>query len=334
MNLKQHYAALLIAFCLFSIGSISSAFAQDADSAVTATVTPPFPKPFQKVVITLVSYATDLNRASINWAVEGKSVLSGNGANKLTITMGDVGQTTKVRVTITPPGIPPISKDIFLTPGDVDIVFETVDSYVPPFYRGKALPASESVVRAVAIPDMKSGGVRLKSENLVFQWKRNGNADAANSGFGKNSYIFRGGFAGSAEQIEVVASTVDGTVASQGSRTLTIGEPMLLLYENRPLEGIHYEEALPARLSLLNKEIHITAAPYFFSVENAKKQGISFTWLIDGREVPGTPTDRSALVVRAPENARSVSDIVLQAVSTKRLLQSMEANFSARFDIQ
>ncbi|MBX4216190.1 hypothetical protein KW797_04555 [Candidatus Parcubacteria bacterium] len=317
---------LLLLSLLFAVAA--SAVAQEAD-IVTANITPPFPKPSERVVISLVSYATDLDRATIAWTVDGKNALSGTGETELALTMGKAGETKRVQALITPPGLPALVKEVFLTPGDVDIIVEAVDAYTPPFYRGKALPSSEAQMRAVAIPNMQNNGSRLKSENLVYQWRHNGAADAKNSGFGRNAYLFKGGFEGTSDKVEVTASTVNGEIAAQGNRAVNIGAPLVAFYENRPLEGVHYEEALPSKFSLLNDELSITAVPYFFSAAN--KNSLTYVWLMNGRESAPTPGDRSALVVRAPKGTSGTAEVVLEARHEKKLLQSTQGSFSIKF---
>jgi len=45
-----------------------------------------------------------------------------------------------------------IDKEIVIEPAQLDILWESTDSYVPPFYEGKALPSIESTIKVVALP--------------------------------------------------------------------------------------------------------------------------------------------------------------------------------------
>ncbi len=327
--LKHIFAISFVVIGVFFMAAV--ALAQIGDQGqISVTITPEIPGPFQRVTITLVSFAVDLDRSTITWSVDGKGALIGRGEKKLVLSAGDIGETKRLRVSVNSPTAGVITLDLSITPGEVDLIWEAVGSYVPPFYRGKALPSSESPIRVVALPNMKSGGAKIKAESLVYRWRRNDKTELDPSGFGKNTFNFKGGYAED-EGIEVVAGTLDSGLVSQGKIFISIGEPFIAFYENRPLEGIHYEEALPAQLVLPNQEIKLAAEPYFFSLKNKDKNSLSFTWLIGDKEVPGTEEDSSAITLRAPKDQSGISSMALSVKHASKLLQEKDKTMIIRF---
>jgi chaperonin GroEL len=136
--------------------------------------TPDFPSAFENVTIRLSSNATDLNRYRISWTVNGAATKSGIGERVLSVKTGAFGEAVVISATIALPA-GPVTKVIRLVPEDATILWEAIDSTVPPFYKGKKLPAPEAIVKLTAIPNFRSeGGRSTSSDNAVYIWKRNG----------------------------------------------------------------------------------------------------------------------------------------------------------------
>ena len=183
--MKRIALALLVLAGFFCTGI--SAFAQNA-SDVSVTLSPENPGPNQSVTITLVSYSVDIESADIEWTKDNGSPTGGIGSTTYTFTTKALGVPTNITVTIDPVGSARITKTITVKPMSADILWQATDSTVPPFYRGKAMPTSESEVKFVAIPDVQStSGGLISGRSLVYDWSENYNADAADSGYGKDS---------------------------------------------------------------------------------------------------------------------------------------------------
>ena len=101
-------------------------------------IIPNYPEPNTVVFINLTLYTDDLNSADINWYKDGKSVLSGKGETKYSFRMGGVGEETTIEIKIKLLSGASFSKSFTLNPASVNLVWEA-NSFVPPFYKGKAL---------------------------------------------------------------------------------------------------------------------------------------------------------------------------------------------------
>ncbi|MEK7581850.1 MAG: hypothetical protein AAB488_00765 [Patescibacteria group bacterium] len=323
---------LLLFVLVFLLFFIAQVFAQTTgNSQVSLSLNPEQPGPRQKTTARLVSYAMDLNRASITWVLDGKKILSGIGEKEFSFVTGEVGETSDINVSIGSTPLGTITKSLSLTPGEIILIWEASDSYTPPFYKGKALPPAQGNIKIVAIPNIKSGGLLIKPENLVYKWRRNDKAVEANSGFGKNTLVIRNGYTDLVEKIEVTASPSSGDTTAFGRAIIALIDPQIILYENRPLEGVYYESMLPERFTLDNEEIKINAEPYYFSSPDKEKSALLFSWVINGEKTLGDKSDPGALSLRIDNGASGASNISLGVKNKVSFLQDANTNLIIKF---
>ena len=155
---------------LFFVGSIANAQLPGAASIVTIQVIPKIPAPNQEVLVTLESFSADLNRAEIVWFLNGKRQQRGTGLKTLQFKVGEVGSSSRLNITITTQTGKIINEELIFRPADVDILL-TAHTYIPPFYRGRALPSSKSKITLTAVPKfVTTNGTRLSPDNLVYTW--------------------------------------------------------------------------------------------------------------------------------------------------------------------
>lgn len=113
------------------------------EGEIEVKTNPSNPQPYQNVTITLSSYATDLNKAIISWQGESGTLISGIGKTSYSFTAGGPNTTTIFSINIKPTGsMSTITKRVVIAPSEIEIMWEAVDGYTPPFYKGKSLPIS------------------------------------------------------------------------------------------------------------------------------------------------------------------------------------------------
>ncbi len=318
-NGKRFIAALVFSFLSFSFAA-QAQFTSDSD--ISVTVTPEIPGALVNTTITLSSFATDLNIATISWSANGQTVLSGIGKKIYTFKTGPIGSTTTIEATIAIPGIPLIVKKIAISPLEADLLWEAVDSYVPPFYKGKALPSSEALIKVVALPNIRTtDGVKLKPGDFTYNWTHNYNSEAAQSGYGKNYFTFRHSYLNDEEKVDMSLATIKGGYQAGNSVTLAIGAPKILFYENDPQLGVRYAKAIGSggNFSVGPRGISIDAEPYFFSPKNILSSDLDFDWTINNQEVT-RPAIKNILSVR-PESD-GLAKIDLSVASRSKIFQS------------
>ncbi len=322
----------VLAFAFLSILiSPANALAQSLlDSSFTANdvsveLSPEIPAPNQTLTISLTSYTVDLDKARMTWTQDGKIKNSGTGIKEFSVQVGDVGSTTTIDVSIVINGLNRFDKRIVVSPSEVDMLWEAVDSYVPPFYEGKALPSSEAVIKVVAIPNNKTNNTDIQTGNFVYNWKKNFAADQSASGFSKNSYVFKASYLNAEETISANAASVSGNSGGEGSVTIVTGKPKIIFYEDAAGIGPVYASALNQGYRLTNNEATVVAVPYFFSVSNPAAKDLLYRWSINNNNID-TPSPANTLVIKsAGETGQAKVGLHLESAS--KLFQSIDQTF-------
>lgn len=297
---------------------VSSAINQND---ITVKVNPQIPGPNEDTTITLSSFIINLDKSDVQWIVDGKSVRSGTGDKSFMVTTGGVGSTITVVAIIKTPNTPTITKQVILRPAEIDILWEAIDSYVPPFYRGKTMPASESRIKVAAIPNMKNAtGGALKSTDLVYTWKRNFSTIQANSGFAKNSFTFTNSYLNPKEDISVIVSGVSNNTTADASITITPVAPKILFYEQSPLYGTRYQTALTQAFTMNTNETGLVAEPYYFSSKNISNPDLTYAWTVNNSKVT-SPYPKNILPVQKGTTGGSAK-VNLSIESMSKLFQT------------
>ncbi|MFA5933996.1 MAG: hypothetical protein WC795_02125 [Candidatus Paceibacterota bacterium] len=282
----------------------TAAHAQSAiiNNSVFVSVSPESPQPFKNTSITLTSFSLDLDKSNIIWSLNGKTSLSGIGKKSFSFTTGAVGTVSTIDIAITI-GSNRVDKKVIIQPTSIDLLWEALDSYTPPFYKGKAMPIKESQIKVVAIPNTKTPTGQVKPENLVYNWKQNFSSSQSSSGYGKSSFIFRNDYLNPSDQISLEASAVSQGFSAAADLVITPGKPSIVFYEKNPLRGVDYAKALTNSFNMQGDETTIVAEPYFFSLKNGREgRELIYSWYINNEQT-GTIDKMSELLVRAGDQS-------------------------------
>lgn len=300
--------------------------------SVGVSVTPESVSPGDLVTIELESFSTDLNRAEIVWVVDGITLLQGVGQKEYSLSAKGLGEQTKVEITINTTNGIPVLKTVFINPQSIDLLWEAIDSYTPPFYKGKALPSRGALIKTSVLPFLKgSRGTFSNPNSLVYNWEQNYKPYPSVSGYGKSFYVFRNTFLQKEELLKVKVSTVDGTLTASNSVNLSFFNPEILFYEKKPAIGVLFNESKNQGLTLTENEISLLGVPYFSSTKT--KVGVldgtlSLTWKINDSFVSSDRPD--VLTVRKPEGESGYSVINFE-VESPYLYQNKEESLRVSF---
>lgn len=321
----------LLVFASYFFVQTRFALAETSDFSVEAT--PESPKSFETITLSLRSFAFDLNRSVISWTVNGKTALSGIGKTSFSFQTGKAGTSYTIDISVKDSGLGVLTKRLSFRVGEVDLLWEATDSYVPPFYKGKAMPASQGSVKLVAVPNLFSGNKKLSPDELVYRWKRNDKYRELNdqSGYGKRSVLISGNLIKSGESVLVEASSLNNGSAGQGSASFSYENPLIVFYEDRPAEGVGYNRAIGGEFNLPNKESTILAVPYFFSAKTKESKAISYSWRVGDKSVSGTDGNRSFITLREEGGNQGSEDVSLSINHVSRVLQEATAGFTVNF---
>jgi hypothetical protein len=274
-------------------------------SALTISANPTYPGPNSVVQLTAESPLLDLQDSDVEWTVNGTAAGAGQS---ISVPLGALGSEVNVAVSVSGP-TGNDSATLAIVPTSIDLLWES-NSYVPPFYKGRAAPGSSSMIRVLAIPHFVStGGTAIPSSDIDFTWKVNDAIDEAQSGIGESSAVFPAGVLYSTDNIDVVAQSTDGTLSGEASISVRTGDPELVLYEDNPLFGVMYHQALPSSSTASESEDSFAAVPYFASATSANDPSLAYQWTVNGSSVATDPQDPSEITIDA--QSADVADITL-----------------------
>ncbi len=288
---------------------------------------PENPAPKTSTTVRLTSFGVNLTSASIRWTVDGKVVLTGIGATSYTFTTKTSGSATAISVTVTPAVGEPVTAKNSIVPGGADILWQAIDAIVPPLYRGKALPTTESTIRYVAMTDIRSATGRIASGDLVYTWRHNNTLNQKASGYGKFSHTVQGSYLDSSQKVDVEITSKDETITANSSVSIGTVTPKIVWYTTSSLYGPRFDKALVGNHIVSGSDVSLLAMPYFFSPNNPTSPRLSYVWSINGQntETPSTP---NMLFLRKEEGGEGLARIGLSIENVSTLFQEASANLA------
>jgi hypothetical protein len=323
--------------CVVGIAlSPNAAFA--ALDLISFQTNPKTPGPNQLVTVSLQSYAIDLDSANLTWYVDKEVVANGIGEKSIQTMVKDLGETVTINVVILAANSARYDKQFLLRPIEVDLLWEA-DTFVPPFYKGKALPTYKSIVKLSAIPRFNT--FSSNPSRYSYAWTAN-QIQNLEQGIGKQSVLVPMKYSGSSVPIEVTVTdlsalgdttgTTSATRLNNGSamQRIVAINPLLLFYEDAPLLGVRFNQALSGGVTTNGTSFTLRAVPYFFSNDDIVNANLSYTWQQD-RQKLNPSMDPNILVLGKEGTAAQVSTIGLLIQNSKRILQSANAGVTINF---
>lgn len=297
---------------------------------ITFHTDPETPGPNQAVTISLESYAVDLNSAHITWYIDKAVVKDGIAATSIRTATKDFGGTVTVNAVITAGDGARYDKQFLLKPIEIDLMWEA-DTFVPPFYKGKALPSYKSTVKVSAIPRFNT----LSSNPFAYsyQWTAN-QIQGLGGGLGKASAIVPMKYSGSPVpvSVKVIDPSGEGADGSSGTmrQNVVAVDPKLLFYEDAPLLGTRFERALTGIAHTEGTSFRVRAVPYFFSTDDMENGNLVYSWQKDSARL-ASGLDPTTLVIGKVGTAEESGAVQLSVQNRKRILQTAAAAFTVNF---
>lgn len=317
-------------FSWFFISLTTSLSAQSFINLTSSmTLFPEHPKPYTTVTVKYESFSFDTDRALLTWSVNGKEVLSGIGELTLRVPLGGEGSVTRVGVVVRPNEGGTVRDQILITPAFVSLVWEATDTYVPPLYKGKALPSEGGLVRVVALPSFYSGTTPYNPKTINYQWSINGERVKALSGVGKQTLETKLNYFENENIIEVVASTFDGLQSAEESLSIapTRINPRFYIYD--PLLGVDFSKAFTKRVEI-TKPTSFVYEPYYISNKDITSPNIETTWALNG--LPVEPDEYRVISMTPKPDSSGVGTLSVTIEQTKKYLQKAESALQIVFN--
>jgi hypothetical protein len=209
-----------------------------------------------------------------------------------------------------------------ITPVRIDLITEAM-TYVPSFYRGRALAVEELPVRFIALPHTQRV---LSPSEYTYQWELN------------NSVLFGGPIKGKYaidmpmpryddHILKVTVFDPQGHIVGTVAQNLSSAHPELHFYEQNILTGVQFR-ALSDTHILIGDEVTLTAQPFFIA-ERLDQNLVAFTWNIDGKEV--SPGDVPHEITLRKTGASGSANITAIATSQSTIPRIIEDSLTVSF---
>lgn len=203
----------------------------------------------------------------------------------------------------------------------VTLVWEA-DTYVPPFYKGKALYVDGADARILALPRADLGD----PSSLVYVWKINGRIEDSASGAGRNYFVFRPDVFGGSPLI-VAEVYKDTEKVAVGAVRVPQVEPEVVIYPELPLAGILFGNT-PSNVE--GDEITLEAYPLFFSARSKQDPALTYRWNINDERVANPSGNTGRLVLRSEAGGAVRVDALIN--NTRRVLEDARGTVSLTFE--
>lgn len=338
MRTAQTYLSptLLLALSLL-FGSV--AYAQttsfdippDPRTIVHIVADPQNPSPGDTVHLSLTGGSfLDLADSTVTWSVNGRSVAKGTGITTFDMVMGALGTESDVSVSVVAPDGTESDDSIAIIPTHIDLLMDS-DSYTPPFYRGRALPSTGTQLHLQARVYFKhTDGALIPSSSIIYTWSRNGEVIGSVSGVGHSSVTIPAPMLYGTDTISVKAISMDNTLSGTASIKIASVDPVLTLYENHPLFGIIYHQAMSANTFIPDSEMTFAAIPYFAQAQSANDAHLQYAWQVNSAPVAGNDSHVSEITINA-DNFKGPATINLSITHTTNFLINPSGSWSVSF---
>lgn len=175
------------------------------------------------------------------------------------------------------------------------IPFWRASAYAPADFLGKIFPIEKSIIEASF--EILSGGKQVDLSKKRIMWVVNGNE--ISEGINKKSVTFKNyAFAGENMAVDVRIFNPGGQ-ADTYSFVIPVASPRLVIESPYDKEG------------LADKNINLTALPYFFNVGSPRE--LIFSWAVNGVSPEGNANEPEQLSVTIPDTIPPGVNITVEA---------------------
>ncbi|PIR84179.1 hypothetical protein COU18_00280 [Candidatus Kaiserbacteria bacterium CG10_big_fil_rev_8_21_14_0_10_51_14] len=320
----------LAAALFFSFPAYAQVGLPGIENSVLITYSPVYPEPGDAVRLSAQSSILDLSKSNVLWRVNGKVIAQGTGVTSADVTLGALGVATNVEVSVAAQDDIVASAQATIIPTELDLLVDS-DSYVPPFYRGRAYISPGTRVILRAIPQFKRpGGSYVSDTNINFTWKKNGEVIGSASGRGRSSAVITAAHLFGTERITVEARSTDGLFAHEASYSLSPLQPTLMLYQDHPLFGLMYHQALGPTNFIPDVEMTFVAVPYFAEAQRPEDFALIYAWRVNGKAIPSSAASPNAITINA-ENSSGRALLGLELTHATNYFLDAKGSWSITF---
>jgi hypothetical protein len=210
------------------------------------------------------------------------------------------------------------------------LLWQAEDSYVPPFYKGKALPTPDSKVKVVAMPEVKNGTQMVNPINMVYVWKQDYTNNQDGSGYGKNFFTYTNDYLDNSNNVSVTASTTDQQYSSGASINIGTYQPKIEFYKDDANLGTLWENTLPDGHAIQGDEV-MEAAPYFISPQDLRIPSLTFSWFINDAAIAVNVFNKNLMPLKVQPGTSGTSIIRLEINNDDKIFETASKEISVSF---
>lgn len=328
MNLKFLSSFFITIFIIF--GTLLPLRVDSASqNSILVNIIPENPAPNENVNITLSSYTSNLDSVLITWFLDGKKTSGGVGKKSFSLNAPASGKETVVVATVSLPD-GNIEKRIIVRPSIMVLLWQANDSFVPPFYKGKAMPTGDSEIKVVSMPEIRNNGNLVDINNMTYSWKLDYTNNQGSSGYGKNYFIYNNDYLDDVNNVSVVANTLDQKYSSEANIDIRTTEPKILFYKNDTNMGTLWEKSLSSGHRIENDEI-IEAAPYFISPKEIRTPTLVWKWSINNNLIEVLDFRKNLIPLKTQTGVSGTAKIKLEINNTDKVFQTATKEINVEF---
>ncbi len=320
-------ATILLIVLLFSF---HTTYAQFVPQSVSVVATPSSPSPNDTMSIEAVTPLFDKDTAFFSWTINGKSRqdLSGQGKSVITLIAGKVGSVINASVIATRTNGQGGQASLAILVSDLALTW-FAETYIPKWYRGKALPIQNSIIDVIAIPNVAVDGSHIASKNLIFRWTLDDETNLQ-TGLGKDTFRMQfSQFTKQTYHVHEVLEDVQKKIRKEGDLFINPNSPLVDIYPFSPLDGIASRIGEGVMLSSKRGFLDFIIEPFFLPV--ASKHDLAYTWSVDQNRVSGA-ADNPYLLTIDTENETEREILISATAKTKdKSLLEVSKTFSLFF---
>lgn len=281
---------------------------------------PSSPLPETNVTASVSTQSFNINIAYISWYLNGKKVKEGRGEKSYSFRAGKIGEETRIEAMVETPSQETITKLLSFIPADADLLWEAKTT-TPAGYEAKALASVRSKIKISVVPHFIYQGRRLPSSQLIYKWLLNDEIRDEASGFGRQSFeLTLPILAQNSQGVGVEIEEPNGKIKIKKFVSVPIVNPQVLIYEEHPLEGPRFNQALASFSAHSPLQIDFRAEPYYFSPDDLK-----YNWLVNGQE-PQIKPPHNILSLKIGEGIFGTIPISIVIENLTNVLQAAQNN--------
>jgi hypothetical protein len=256
--------------------------------------TPESPSPGETVKIEALPSVFETRTADYRWTINGspRNDASGIGRTIFTTAAGRVGSVIRIQVNAREPDGTSHTAQLSIHVSDLAVEW-TAHTYIPKWYKGKALPILGSFVTISAIPSFMLDGSFIPPSRLIYTWLVDGRE--ALKGAGEQTLTTRyPSFPRTSRTVIIRVQDIEQRIRKEVRLGLVPQAPRAAVYRTTPLGGIEPRQSVTL-IPDPEDIIDVQAEPFYFNT--SLRSNLDFQWRINGVPQPAGAPNPSHLTI-------------------------------------